>query len=356
MTGIVVVLSGFPRRSETFAVGELSALARSGMLMAVFSTKPGDGLAPSDEAGRLSSWVTRLPDGQPATQAAALLVALGGRRPAAIHGYFAHTPTEVASLAAARLGVRFGFSVHARDARKVTVEALRARAAAAACVITCNRDAKATLLDAGVAPRLVPHGVDLARFQVSSWPGGTRLHVLAVGRLVKKKGFDVLLRALSLVPSPWHLTVAGDGPERAALTALSNELGLTARVTWRGAVRHDDLPAVYREAHVVAVPSVVDASGDRDGLPNVVLEAMASERLVIGTPVGAICSAVRHDETGWIVAEGDVAALADRLDLAARTPRRAAQLAALGRAHVERHFEGAACARRFTDTLAACYA
>jgi len=354
--GIVVVLSGYPRRSETFALAELAALARAGRLQRVFATKPGDGLAPHDDAARLAHLVTWLPDGESAAQAQALAGALHGERPIAIHGYFAHRPADVAQGAAARLGVPFGFSVHARDARKVAPGVLRDRARRAACVVTCNEDAHASLRAIGVASRLIPHGVNLDRFSGAPWRPGTPLRVLAVGRLVPKKGFDVLLRALARVTAPWRLRIVGDGPERGALEMLALELGIAAGVDWYGPATHGELPGLYREAHVVAVPSVVDRTGDRDGLPNVVLEALASGRVVVATRAGAIASAVRDAETGWLVDAGDVGSLADRLERVTREPETAARLAAAGRAFVSSEFEGGRCARRFVEALEASYA
>lgn len=356
MSGVVVVLSGFPRRSETFALGELDALARAGALMAAFATRPGDGLAPHADAARLSPYVTWLSAGDADAQAHELVAALGGRRPTALHGYFAHAPAAVAEQAARRLGVPFGFSVHARDARKVPAETLRQRAARAAAVVTCNTDVHASLNDLGIAAELVPHGVNLTRFTPTQTTVSTPLRLLAVGRLVEKKGFDVLLRALHRVRTSWQLEIAGDGPLRDPLGALAASLGILDRVRFLGALTHDALPHLYAHAHAVVVPSVVDRTGDRDGLPNVVLEAMASERLVIASRAGAIATAVRDEQTGWLVASGDVDALAGRIEALVEHPGRVAALAAAGRACVEREYDVRACARRFVDVLAVRYA
>lgn len=356
MSGIVVVLSGFPRRSETFALGELDALHRAGLLMAAFATSAGDGLSPQPDAARLMPLVAPLAPGDAAAQADDLVRALRGWRPSAVHGYFAHTPAAVAERAAARLDVPFSFSVHARDVRKVTPDVLRGRARRAAAVVTCNTDALETLRGFGIAAALVPHGVDLSRFQATGCRVSLPLRLLAVGRLVPKKGFDVLLRALALVVTPWTLTIAGDGPERPRLEALAAAHRLSDRITWAGATTHDELPRLYHDAHVVVVPSVVDDSGDRDGLPNVVLEAMASGRFVIGSRAGAIDAAVRDGETGWLVRAGDAGGLATRLEAVAADPDRIARLAAAGRALVEQEYEGQMCAHRFVDVMAGCHA
>lgn len=356
MSGIAVVMSGFPRRSETFALNELAALKGAGVLHAVFATKAGDGLAPHEDALELLPDVTWLSAGDARAQAEEIVHHVRGHEPLAIHGYFAHTPAEVAECAAARLRVPFTFSVHARDARKVGASELRDRARRAAAVVTCNSDAHATLHGLGVQAQLVPHGVNLSRFGFAASQPGAPLRVLAVGRLVPKKGFDVLLRALALARTPWTLDVAGDGPEREALARQASALEISERVRWLGTVTHEQLPQLYRECHVVVVPSVVDGTGDRDGLPNVVLEAMASGRLVIATPVGAIPSAVRDDETGWLVPAGDPNVLSHRIEAVANSSNVVGRLAASGRAYVERHHDGEACARRFVDVVAGCHA
>lgn len=351
--GVVVVLSGFPRRSETFALAELAALERAGLLRAAFATKPGDGLPPHPDARRLAGRVTLLPHGEPAAQADAIVRRLKGLPPLAFHGYFAHQPAEVAACAAARLGVPFGFSVHAKDARVVPAARLKARAERARCVVACNTDAQAEIVRLGVTPRLVPHGVNLSRFVPTPLPAS--LEMLAVGRLVQKKGFHVLLRALAGTSAPWSLRVVGDGPEAPGLRLLAEQLGVAARVTWLGSRSHAELPALYAGARVVAVPSIVDEAGDRDGLPNVVLEAMAAERAVVATRAGAIEAAVVDGETGLLVPPGDASALAVALDTLAAREDLSRRLAARGRRLVEARYDVTVCARHFADTLAAAY-
>src|SRR2546426_4984108 len=112
---IVVVTSGFPRRSETFVMNELLALEARGALAVIFATKPGETGRLHPGCARLLARVEVLPAGNPDAQAARLVARLGGRPVAAVHGYFAHRPAAVAARAAQRLGVPYGFSAHARD-------------------------------------------------------------------------------------------------------------------------------------------------------------------------------------------------------------------------------------------------
>jgi hypothetical protein len=135
-----VVVSGFPRRSETFALGELLALEERGALSAVFATKPGEAGVQQPGWERLRGRVHALPEGDPERQAAFIADRLAGQSVSGVHGYFAHTPAEVAARAAALLGVPYGFSTHARDARKVAPDVLAERARKASCVVACNTD------------------------------------------------------------------------------------------------------------------------------------------------------------------------------------------------------------------------
>ena len=353
---LAVVVSGFPRRSETFALNELLALDAAGMLGPVFATKPGDAGHQQPDHERVLRRVEVLPAASPADQAALVAQRLKDSSVVGIHGYFAHTPAEVASLAARRLGIAYGFSVHARDARKVSPDDLVARTRSAACVIACNPDVAADVGRFGISTQLIPHGVDIRRFQPAPLPAAEPLRLLAVGRLVEKKGFSVLLAALELVGIPFTLRIIGEGPERDGLQARIDASGLRDRASLCGPMTHAQLPAEYAAAHVVVVPSVMDRSGDRDGLPNVVLEAMASQRPVVASDIAAIASAVRHGETGLLVPSGDPAALAAALRALAGRPTLLERLGRSGRRRVEAEFELGRCTQRLVHHLRTAYA
>jgi glycosyltransferase involved in cell wall biosynthesis len=351
---VVVVTSGFPRRSETFALNELLALDRAGMLAGFFATKVGDGTA-QPGAERLARKVQVLAPGSPAAQADELARSLDGQPVAGVHGYFAHAPAEVARHAAARLGVPYGFSVHARDARKVTRAALHDRARRAACVVACNGDVAGDVRGAGADIHLIPHGVDLARFAPTPPPPAEPLELLAVGRLVEKKGFAVLLDAVALASAPWRLRVVGEGPLRPQLAQAILRHGLGGRVRLVGPLTHHELPAAYASAHAVAVPSIEDGSGDRDGLPNVLIEAMASGRPPVASAVGAIRAGVEDGVTGLLVPPGNARALAAALDRLAGSPALRAALGAAARLRAERDFDLHSCTGRFVRVLERTY-
>ena len=366
MTRLAVVTSGFPRLSETFALNELLALQRRGLLAGIFATKPGswDDVQPQVEA--LRHLVRVLPDGDAQGQADALADALDGTVVTGVHGYFAHDPAAVAAAAAHRLAVPYGFSAHALDIRKVPAAEMARRAGRARGVITCNTASARQLRAAGARPWLVPHGVDVSRFSPAAREDpGTRpgvppdapARVLAVGRLVEKKGFDVLVRAFALLrPGRATLRLVGAGPQEGRLRDLVDTHGLAGYVELAGTRTHAGLPGEYHRADVVVVPSVVDGAGDQDGLPNVLLEAMASGAAVVASDVAAIGDAVEHGRTGLLVPPGDPRALADALAALLDDAGLRRRLGAAARGTTVRRFDLAACGDALCDRMEAMYA
>ncbi len=352
---IVMIVSGFPRRSETFALHELRALDTRGSLAAIFATKPGDGSSLHPDGHQILNKVQLLPAGSPVEQAEMLIDQLDHRALTGVHGYFAHTPAEVASHVAKRLGLPYGFSVHALDARKVPAGALAERARRAACVIACNPDAAAVLSRSGARVDMIPHGVDIDRFRPAPFPPREPVRLLAVGRLVEKKGFHILLKAVSRLSFPFHLRIIGEGPERERLAAAITDADLSARVELCGGMTHTELPDEYAKAHIIVVPSILSGSGDRDGLPNVVLEGMASGRPVVAGDVGAIESAIVDGRTGMLLPPGDPSALASALETLVSVPGLCETLGYAGRRRVERDFELGACTERFCQFLETVY-
>jgi len=202
---------------------------------------------------------------------------------------------------------------------------------------------------------LLPHGVDLQRFTSTTASSNGVLRLLAVGRLVEKKGFDFLIAALAGLNAPFTLTIVGDGPERERLGQLVTLNTLENRVVFLGSATHTELPQMYVEADVVVVPSVQDRSGDRDGLPNVVLEAMASGRAVVASDVGGIASAITNEENGLLVPPGDPVALGQALRRLSQSKALREQLGRNGRRRVERDYEVGRCSERFHQLLTSVY-
>jgi glycosyltransferase involved in cell wall biosynthesis len=365
VTRLVVVTSGFPRLSETFALNELVALRERGMLAAVVATKPGTWSSVQPQVERLRDLVRVLPPGTVQQQSDTLVEWLRPGPPVtAVHGYFAHEPAAVAAAAARRLCVPYGFSAHALDIRKVPAPEMARRAGTARTVITCNSESARQLRAAGAEPLLLPHGVDVTRFcpatpaaRAASRGGAGPRRVLAVGRLVEKKGLDVLVAAFArLRPGRAVLRIVGTGPQEPLLRELVAAHGLGDVVELVGARTHAELPGEFRAADVVVVPSVVDTSGDQDGLPNVVLEAMACGVAVVASDVAAVADAVEHGSTGVLVPPGDAVALAEALTGVLDDDVRRRRLGVAARARILRRYDLATCTRTLCDHLEATYA
>ncbi len=213
---------------------------------------------------------------------------------------------------------------------------------AAGAVTACSADLARRALILGAAPertRTVPYGVDAVAFSPRRRDEALRsrlgvpedaLFVLALGRLVEKKGFRYLVEAARQVAGI-QVVIAGEGDLRGDLEALARESG--APVRFPGALDRETMAATLAEADVVAVPSVVDGAGNVDGLPNALLEALAAGRAVVASRVAGIPDVVEDGRNGLLVAEKDAGALAAALDRLAREP---ALREALGRAARER--------------------
>jgi glycosyltransferase involved in cell wall biosynthesis len=269
-----------------------------------------------------------------------------------LHAHFAHDPALVALLTARLTGVPYSITAHARDLYQLPVPSLRARARGAVAVVTCcaaNVDYLRSVLPARLHPRLrlIHHGVELDRFvPVPRGEDRAPVEIVSVGRLVEKKGFADLLQAcrrLKQVPvaerAPFRLRVYGDGPLRAELTALRDRLELRPEVEFAGERDRDDVLRAFQSADVFALTPYVPADGDRDGVPNVIVEAMACGLPVVTTDAGGIAEVVRHGVTGLVAAPRDVAAIARHLAaLVTDAPRRRA-LGDAGRRTVEERFD-----------------
>ena len=185
----------------------------------------------------------------------------------------------------------------------------------AAALTTMNQDMKARIEALGAAPETVqvlPMGADLTAIRAGV-AGVDKIsgRLLFVGRLVEKKGLAILLEALHRLPTDlvWSLTVVGDGPLRTGLEAAAQG----QPVHFTGQLSRTELARQYGLSEVVVVPSVPAASGDQDGLPVALLEAMGARCAVIASDLAGINSVVLQDRSGVLVPPGDVAALAEAL-------------------------------------------
>jgi glycosyltransferase involved in cell wall biosynthesis len=278
-----------------------------------------------------------------------------------LHAHFAHDPALVALLVHRLTGIPFSFTAHARDLYGVPAPALVARAREASRVVTCaaaNVEYLRSVLPDNLHPRvmLVRHGVDLDVFVPPETPPANPVpRLVSIGRLVEKKGFADLLAALARAKAAgaaFRCDVYGEGPLQADLERHRQELGLTGEVTFAGARGQHELVAELRSADLFALTPFVAADGDRDGVPNVVGEAMACGLPVVSTAVGGIPELVRHGVNGLLAPPRDVAATAANLLRLLQEPDTRARLGRMARSTVEAEFDLRSAAGRLVSVFA----
>ena len=254
-----------------------------------------------------------------------------------IHAHFATAAADVARDAAALAGIGYSVTAHAKDIfHAENVDHLPARLRGAATVVTVShynvRHLRAELPGARV--RYVPNGLPMPE-AVPVQSGGP---VLCVARLVPKKGIDLLIRAMAVSAHARPLEIVGDGTCRAELEALAVELGIESRVHFRGALTAAQVDMAYRRCSMLALPCRIDADGDRDGMPTVLIEAMARSIPVVSTAVIGLDELVTDGVNGRLVAPEDPAALAAAIDHLLDDPDTAALLGERGRERVVAEF------------------
>jgi len=266
------------------------------------------------------------------------------QRVAHIHAHFAFMPVDVGLIMARLLDTPFSFSAHARDLYVQDPVVLAQKVRSAAFVVTCTEHGARHLKK--LVPELpenrivmVHHGVDPRCF-VPSTP--TRRLVLAVGRLEEKKGFVHLLRVCGMMAmkgTDFSCTIAGSGPMEYELEEELLRCNASGSILLQGEITQEELLEFLGEAQMLVVPSVLAEDGDRDGIPNVLLEAMAMGLPVIATTTGAIREAVTDGENGLLVAPGDPEALVQAIELLLGDKALRQRLGTAGRARVIKQFD-----------------
>ncbi len=394
---IAYLIKCFPRLSETFILHEVLELERQGLPLHIFSLLQPTGKV-NQAAQQVRAPITYLPQGflgGRALWAAAArrfrknplaFLAISARaivrfhHPAIfkqlfyaayiadqveqvgithLHAHYANTPTTVALLVHQFTGIPFSFTAHAKDIYLSPKPSIAYKMSQARFVVTCtgyNQEYLSALLGARtpVAIHRIYHGLDLRIFPretAAVTPPRARPLILTVARLVEKKGLLYLLRACRALRDQGYgfdCRIVGEGPLRATLEQHIHELGITDTVELAGAETHERVIEMYQQATLFALPSVVAENGDRDGIPNVLVEALYLRVPVVSTPVSGIPELIRSESNGLLVPERDHAVLANAIKRLLDDPLLRERLAAAGRQTVLARFDMAANAQRLT--------
>ena len=355
---LLYLLTAYPRWSETFVRQDIRLLLEAGAGFRLLSLFPGDCipeqgwpacdcLTPSGASGagrgygmpacpgwlreRLSLWTHR-------HLLKRLLDYCSAHGIEFIYADFADLAALLACEAATRLGIRYAVGLHAHDVHAFKYSGRLLQKATA--LFVCNAAARKALWErfpfCREKTRLIPHGIDLARWHFRRSRGAKRT-LLFAGRLVPKKGLAILLDAVRLLAEEGEaleLVVAGDGP--LAETLRKRAEGLPLR--WMGRCSRNEVRELMQEAGALVVPSVEDAQGDSDGIPNVMLEAMAIGLPVIGSRAGGLPELLT-EQTGWTVPQLAPAPLAQAIRLAFASPEACLRRSEAARRAVEECFD-----------------
>jgi len=262
-----------------------------------------------------------------------------------IHAHWASIPSTVASALSQLANIPYSVTAHAYDIY-LPNPALCANLRSARFVVTCTDHNVEYLW--GKCPNSaanvlrVYHGIEPSFYTAAKHEPRETVEMLCVGRLVETKGHEYLLGACAELLKRglrFRLRVVGGGPLRRHLEDMCNQLRLKGKVQFLGAMPHEELVSLYSEADIFVLASVVAPSGDRDGIPNVILEAMASSLPVVASAISGIPEAVLDGKTGLLVPQRNLEAMADAVEKLANAPDLRQGLGRAGRKLVEEKFD-----------------
>jgi glycosyltransferase involved in cell wall biosynthesis len=387
---MAVVMKGYPRLSETFIAQEILALEQRGLELEIWSLRHPTERAVHPMHKAIEAPVTYLPEylyeeplrvlrgafwslgqkgfwptikafwrdlrrdftanrvrrlGQAFVMARELPAEVGH-----LHVHYLHTPASVVRYTALLTGRTWTFSAHAKDIWTTPDWEKREKMAEARWGVTCTAQGARHLqsLSGPEHVSLVYHGLDLSRFPAPPESRPARdgsdaldpVRIVSVGRAVAKKGYGDLIQALAALPQDlhWRFAHVGGGELLNSLKKQAEGAGIADKVAFLGSKAQPDIIALLKEADLFVLPSKEAKSGDRDGLPNVIMEAASQGLAIVATDFAGIPEFIRHDVEGQLVPPGDWEALSNALNLLARDPERRKALGTAAFARLRRDF------------------
>jgi glycosyltransferase involved in cell wall biosynthesis len=387
---IAVVVKGYPRLSETFIAQEILALEQRGLDLEIWSLRHPTERAVHPMHKAIKAKITYLPEylyeeplrvlrgavwclgkqGFGATIKAfwrdlkrdftanrvrrlGQAFAMARELPADVrhlHVHYLHTPASVVRYAALLTGRTWTFSAHAKDIWTTPDWEKREKMADARWGVTCTAHGAAHLqsLSRPEQVALVYHGLDLSRFPPPPESRPARdgsdpldpVRIVSVGRAVAKKGYGDLIQALAALPPDlhWRFAHVGGGELLNSLKKQAEQAGIASKVAFLGSKAQPDIITLLQEADLFVLPSKEAKSGDRDGLPNVIMEAASQGLAIVATDFAGIPEFIRSGTEGELVQPGEWEALSNALNLLARDPERRRMLGTAAFARLRRDF------------------
>jgi glycosyltransferase involved in cell wall biosynthesis len=388
---LAIVLKGYPRLSETFIAQEIRALELRGYELCIFSLRHPYDPATHPIHDEIEAPVTYLPEyvhndvmrvlrawwrlrktsgyrqarrslmrdfrhdpTRNRLRRFAQALVMANEMPGSVRHYyshFMHTPASVTDYASQIRQQSWSVSAHAKDIWTIPEWELRQKLESIDWVVTCTAANEKYL--AGLSPdrekvNLLYHGLDFNRFDTNQSGQSMRdgssvekqVQLISVGRAVDKKGYEILLQALANLDADihWQFIHIGGGELLDKLKKQAAELGLDSRIEWLGALPQTRVLECYREADLFVLPSKISDDGDRDGLPNVLMEAQSQRLACLSTNISGIPELIRHAETGWLVEQKSSEQLSEALTRLIGDPDLRRSLAQAGFERVREQF------------------
>ena len=273
-----------------------------------------------------------------------------------IHAHFLHTPASVAQYTAILRGLEWSCSAHAVDIWTTPEAELKGKLMSCSWIVTCTRtnyERLSFLAHDSSKVFLAYHGIDLNRFRNTSPNYSDRtglkkldpVRILSVGRAVEKKGYVNLLEALAAIQDNlnWHFTHVGGGPLKPKLQRLADKLGINNNITWLGSQTQEAVILEYKKADIFVLPCIIAHNGDRDGLPNVLMEAQSIGLPCISSNISAIPELIDHEKTGLLVSYENNEMLINALTRFITSPDDRSKMGLAGRLKVLNGFDFRDC-------------